>query len=461
MRKLDQTGEAFRLVIESELPLDAQKRIVVVLDEESLSEEQQVDVARELVAHFEDGLSAGKSADDLLREFGDERMAARLIAEQKRSLAHVEHKFGRGDSLLHILVRNFRYAARRLMQSPGFTATAILSLALGIGANIAIFSLVNAVVLREPPVEKQEELVAIYTHSPSYPYQQFAYPDFEDLRDGARDVFAGLAASVTTIGQVDREGSVETIVVEVVSGNHFSLLGIRAEIGRTLTLEDDVRPGAHPVVMLSYGYWRRAFGGDPNVIGRGLRVNGRPYTVVGVTPENYNGSLRGVASEIYVPTMMYDELQGETRVILEARDSHRFFTGRLEPGAAMAQAQVAADQVAEQFRQDFDWGADSGFLLIPQANIILHPSLDRFVRAAAWLLSAVVGLVLLIACTNLAGFLLARSLDRKKEIAVRLAMGAKRRSLIGQILTETTLMSLLLRLLLPLAGQAVSILSPP
>jgi len=322
--------------------------------------------------------------------------------------------------------------------------TAVASLALGIGANIAIFSLVNAVLLREPPLEKPEELVKIYTTSPRYPYQQFAYPDFEDLRDGTRDVFAGLAVSVTIIGQVDREGSVETILGEAVSGNHFNLLGIKAALGRTFTADDDVAPGAHPLVMISHGYWRRAFGGDPDVIGRALRVNAPPYTVVGVTPEDYSGSLRGMVPDFYAPAMMYDELQPDTRVILETRHSHRFFVmGRLEPGATLAQAQVAVDRVAEQFRKDFDWGADTGFLVIPQADVIVHPPLDRFVRAAAWLLSSVVGLVLLIACTNLAGFLLARSLDRRKEIAIRLAMGAKRRSLIGQILTETTLMSLM------------------
>ena len=196
--------------------------------------------------------------------------------------------------------------------------------------------------------------------------------------------------------------------------------------------------------MLSHGYWRRAFGEDPDVVGRDLRVNGRPYTIVGVVPEDYHGSMRGITPDFYASVMMYDELQPDTRVILETRESHRFFVmGRLAQGVTMARAEVAVERVAEQFRKDFGWRDDSGFLLIRMADIIVHPPVDVFVRAAAWLLAAVVGLVLLIACTNLAGFLLARSLDRRKEIAIRLAMGAKRRTLVGQILTETTLMSLL------------------
>jgi len=221
MRKNDPfaaADEAHELVAASELASDVRERISVILEKMGPGGARQVDVARELIAHFEDGLSAGRSVDELLREFGDEGTAARLIARQKRSLAHIELILGRGDSLLYTLLRSLGYAARRLRQSPGFTVTAIFSLALGIGANIAIFCLVNAVLLRQPPLDEPEELVMIYTSTPRQAHGLFAYPDFEDLRDGTRDTFAGLAASVTTMGQVDREGSVETILGEVVSG---------------------------------------------------------------------------------------------------------------------------------------------------------------------------------------------------------------------------------------------------
>jgi hypothetical protein len=254
MRKNDPfaaADEAHELVAASELPSEVRKRISLILEEMGSGGARQVEVARELIAHFEDGLSAGLSENDLLHRFGDEATAARLIARQKRHPAHLELILGRGDSPISTLLRNVGYAARRLRQSPGFTVTAVFSLALGIGANVAIFSLVNAVLLRQPPLDEPEELVMIYTSTPRQAHGLFAYPDFEDLRDGTRETFAGLAASTTTMGQVDREGSVETILGEVVSGTHFDLLGIDAALGRTFTAEDDVHPGAHPVVMIS------------------------------------------------------------------------------------------------------------------------------------------------------------------------------------------------------------------
>lgn len=344
---------------------------------------------------------------------------------------------------MYAIAQNLRYAARRLRKDPAFTLTAVLSLAIGIGANVAVFSLVKTVLARDTVVKDPDKLVQIYTSSPRRTYGHFAYPDFEDLREGTEDVFSDLTASVITIGQVDRHGDVEAILGEIVSGSHFPMLGIDAALGRALTPEDDVSPGAHPVVMISHGYWKRSFGETPDVIGQGLRVNGLTYIVVGITPEDYHGSLRGIAPDFYAPAMMYDALQAESRVILEARDSSRFFVrGRLEAGVTLAQAQAAADRVAEEFRRNFGWSSDTGFLVVPRSAVIVYPPLDRFIRASSWLLSAVLFLVLLIICTNLAGFLLARNLDRRREIALHLALGAKRGALLAQVLSETTLLAL-------------------
>jgi putative ABC transport system permease protein len=152
-----------------------------------------------------------------------------------------------------------RYAVRRLAQSPGFTLTAILSLALGIGANTAIFSVVNAVLIRKPPLERPGELVDIYSSRPDFAYGAFCYPDFEAIREGTREVFAELAAIRLAPVHADREDVIETLFAELVSGTYFSTLGVRAQLGRTITPEDDVAPGAHPVAVLGHGYWQRAF----------------------------------------------------------------------------------------------------------------------------------------------------------------------------------------------------------
>ena len=203
-------------------------------------------------------------------------------------------------------------------------------------------------------------------------------------------------------------------------------------------------PGAHPVVVLSHRYWQSAFGADPEVIGQTMRLSGRSYTIIGVAPENYPGNLRVIEPSFYASSMMTNVIEGNEFDELKARGNHSLFTkARLRPGVTLAQAQATVDGLAQHLReQDLEnFEPQTGFLLIPTDEVILYPPIDRFVRAASWLLTVVVGLVLLMACTNLASFLLAQAVDRRKEIALRLALGATRRNLIGQLLTESVLLA--------------------
>ena len=353
---------------------------------------------------------------------------------------------GDRDSFLATVWRDLGYATRRLRQSPGFTLIAILSLAVGIGANTAIFTLINAVLLRELPLKAPEELVNLYIDTPDFHYNVFSYPDYEDIREGTRDVFEGVTATRLILAQVDRDGSVEMLPGEVVTGNYFTLLGIEVQVGRTILPEDDVNPGAHPAVVLSHKHWQTAFGGDPTVVGREMRLSGRPYTILGVAPPDFMGNFRGIEPAVYTPMMMINELLAATNDELKARGNHSMFLkARLKPGVSLPQVKVAMDAVSTRLAEadTEDWDPDGKFDSVPTESVILFPPFDRFVRAAAWLLMVVVGLVLLIACMNLASFLLAQALDRKKEIALRLALGATRRDLVGQLLSETVLLGVL------------------
>ena len=342
--------------------------------------------------------------------------------------------------------RDIRDGIRSLAKRPAFTAVAILSLALGIGANTAIFSLVNAVILRDSPIERPEEVVNLYLHQASFEFSTLSYPDFEDVRDGTAEVFSDIAASQFVPVTIDRGegGGVGMVPAEAVTGSYFPMLGIEAAVGRTLLPSDDVSRGGHPVVMLDYRYWQGAFGGDPDVVGHEMRVGGRAYTVIGVGPPDFAGTVRGLTPTFYVPYMMVEELNGSP--MFDDRGHHSLLAkARLRPGVTLPQAEAAVRAVAAQLTRDrmANWDPAGRFVLLPLTDVLLFPPMDVFIRAAAWLLMVVVGLVLLLACTNLASFLLARALDRRKEIALRLALGASRGSLVRRLLTETTLLSLL------------------
>lgn len=345
--------------------------------------------------------------------------------------------------MLDDLRRDVREGVKGLTRRPGFTSVAVLSLALGIGGSTAIFSLVNAVILRETPIDRPEEIVNLYLHQTTFRFSTFSYPDFEDVRDNTTEVFSHIGGTQFTPIQVDGDSGVDIVFAEAVTGSYFPMLGIDPYLGRTILPQDDVSPGGHPVVMLDYGYWLRAFGGDPGAIGQTVRIGGRGYEIIGVAPPDYAGSMRGLTPAFYASIMMVEELLGAE--VLDERGNHSLFPkARLKPGVTLPQAEaalaaVAADLTAADLP---DWARTNEFAILALSDVLLFPPIDGFVRGAAWLLIVVVGLVLLLACTNLASFLLARALERRRDIAVRLALGASRGSLIRRLLTETILLAL-------------------
>ena len=355
-------------------------------------------------------------------------------------------------------LRDVRYAVRQLLKSPGFTLVAVFSLALGIGANTAIFSLANALIFRASPLERPEEVVWIYRKMPGFDAGPLAYPDFKGIREAAPEVFADMAGAGYTFAQLDRGDRIEGIVGEMVSGTYFTLQGVRAQIGRTFTAADDVSPGGHFVVMLSYAYWQKAFGGRPDVLGQMLRMNGHSYEVVGVASEAYTGMLRGVAPAFYVPIAMINQIQPGQGDQLQNRSNQFFFArARLARGVSLQQARVTVARLTADFRQAYpdSWNADNALVATPAADVIINPMIDRVVLPATILAMVVVGIVLLIACANLATFLLARAADRRKEVAIRLALGATRTALLRQLLTE----SMVLALVGGAAGVAVAVVA--
>jgi predicted permease len=366
----------------------------------------------------------------LIRFGGVEQMRERTRDEFRA--ARIEH-----------LARDVRYGLRSLRRHAGFSAMAVLSLAIGIGANTAIFGVASAVLYRESPLQDPDTLVNVYETEGGRGFNPMSYPNIEDLRKGTGHVFRGIAASTFIPAPIDGGGTKGTLIGEAVTGGAFALLGIKPHLGRTIQPEDDVVRGGHPVVMLSYGYWQRAFGGDPEVIGRTLRMGRRGYTIIGVAPADYRGGVVAITPAFYVPMMMADELMGVD--MLEQRDFHSFFVrARLAPGVTRPQAEYAASLTAASLTRarPEGWVPGEQFVFVPTSDVRVVPGLDPLLRVATWLLITVVGLVLLLACTNLASFLLARALDRGQEVAVRRALGATRGALVRQALVESALLGL-------------------
>lgn len=345
-----------------------------------------------------------------------------------------------------------RFAARRLRRHPGFAVTALLSLALVIGGNAAVFSVVNAVLLRDPALERPEELVDLYYAGGGLEYSTMSYPDYADLRDATGDVFSGILASRFQFAPWERPGDVQVLTAELVTGSYFDVQGIRPAAGRLIGPGDDVARGAHPVAVLSWPFWQRAFAGDAGVVGEEMRLGGRAYTILGVAERDWSGLVRGVVADVYLPMTMTNALLPQGFDALAERGNRASFArARLLPDVTHEEARTVLGAVTEEQRRRYpdSWTVENEFHMVPTAEVVVNPMIDPYLKAAGAALVGLVVLVLLVACANLASFLLAQAADRRREIAVRLALGAERGSLVRQLMTET--------LLLALAGGAVGL----
>ncbi len=343
------------------------------------------------------------------------------------------------------LVQDLRFGVRQLWKSPGFTVAAVLCIALGIGANAATFSFANAFLWRKTMASEPDRLVRLYANwSNGLKYGSFSYPDYVDVRD-RNDVFTGLAASRIMPCHLSAGDRNERVWGAVVSGNYFSVLGLKPAGGRFFEPEEDRTEGTHPVAVLSNGFWQRRFGSDPGIIGRTLLLNRVQFTIVGIAPEGFEGMEAGLAMDLWIPIMMTPRM-GDERGTLDARGNH-FITstlGRLKPGVSIAQARTSVNALMAHLAEEYpSSNKGKSVMMASEAETSLNPMVRGGFVMFLQLMFGVMGFILLLACANVAGLLLARSSARRKEIGLRMALGANRGRLMRQLLAESLLLSLL------------------